>query len=181
VSSAPASEFAPAAIGALFAKLSDALPFEIQLGGILGDQAHVYGYHRARAVLPVDDYSVVLPRDRQGRPWAAAALDITPVEPLHVQTLCSRLVRAVARRDSRLRPLREFYGTLDGRNVYGFDLHTWRPASSDASHLWHLHLSFHRDVACRASRLLPLADLLAGKGSAPTGSRPADEARRRQL
>lgn len=157
------TEFAPAAIGALFDAVRDALDFEVELGGILGDPAHTYGYHRARAVLPPDDYSVQLPRDRVGRPWAASALDITPVHSVDMMKLTSRLCRAVARADPRLRPLREFYGTLDGRNVYGYDLHTRAPQKADDRHLWHLHLSFHRDVSCRAARLLPIAQVLAGR------------------
>lgn len=106
---------------------------------------------------------MVLPRDRVGRPWAAAALDITPTDPANVRVLTGRLARAVARRDRRLRPCREYYGTLDGQSVFGWDLHTQQPATSDASHLWHLHLSLHRDVACNRSRLLPIADVLAGR------------------
>lgn len=157
------SEFAPLAIEALFTAASNALPFQIELGGILGDPNHTKGYHRARAVLPADDYSVTLPRDRGGRPWAASALDITPVNSDHVRILTGRLRAAVDRADPRLGPLREFYGTLNGRDVYGWDLATSEPAISDSSHLWHLHLSFYRDSASQRSRLVPLARVLAGR------------------
>lgn len=170
--SAAHAEFAPAAIQAVFDKLAAVYPFPLQLGGILGDPAHLGGYHRARAVLPADDYSVRLPRDQGGRPWAASALDITPTDPFHVQLMTHRLVRAVARVDPRVRVLREFYGTLDGETVYGWDLPSSSRASSDTSHLWHLHLSFHRDVACHRSRLLPLAQVLAGRVPTSTTSRP---------
>lgn len=156
-------EFAPYAILALFSAVQEALPFPVQLGGVLGDQAHTYGYHRGRAALAADDYSVILPRDRGGRPWAASALDITPVDAVHVRTLTARLRAAVERRDERLHPVREFYGTLDGQVVFGWDLHTGARRLSDASHLWHLHLSIHRDVACRVRRLLPIAEVLAGR------------------
>lgn len=159
----PRTEFAPAAIEALFQAASAALSFPVQLGGILGDQAHTYGYHRARAVLPAEDYSVQLPRDRVGCAWAASALDITPTDPTGVAIMTRRLMRAAARMDKRLHPLREFFGTLDGRHVYGYDLHRRVPVQADDSHLWHLHLSIHRDVACRRARLLPLAEVLAGR------------------
>lgn len=157
------SEFAPAAIQSIFTRLQQIDSQPIQLGGILGDSAHVYGYHRARAVLPDTDYSVTLPRDRGGRDWAASALDITPLHAVHVRTLTERLAAAVARGDERLRPVREFFGTLDGSAVYGWDLHSQAASASDSSHLWHVHLSIHRDVACRTVRLLPIADVLAGR------------------
>lgn len=158
-----AHEFAPAAITALFTSIRNAVDFPLELGGVLGDQAHVYGYHRGRAALPPDDYSVTLPRDRGGRPWAASALDITPHDGGRVQTLTNRLIAAVTRGDERLRPVREFYGTADGRTVYGWDLAEHCSQTADDSHLWHLHLSFHRDVACRFSRLAPVAAVLAGR------------------
>lgn len=157
------SEFAPLAIERLFSDLSSALPFIVNLGGILGDEAHTKGYHRARAVLPPDDYSVQLPRDRGGRPWAASAIDITPAASMHVITLTSRLRAAVDRADPRLGPVREFYGTLDGRHVYGYDLAVDDEVTSDSSHLWHLHLSIYRDSASRPSLLRPLARILAGR------------------
>lgn len=155
-------EFAPAAIVALFAAVQERLPFPVELGGIVGDQAHTYGYHRARAVLPADDYSVVLPRDQRGRPWAAAALDITPADAGNMPILTRRLATAAAAGDPRLHVLREFYGSLDREHVFGWDVRFGRPETSDTSHLWHLHLSFRRDVAHRRRKLLPLADVLAG-------------------
>jgi hypothetical protein len=158
------TEYAPAAIQRLFDRLVATHPnHRLELGGIVGDASHTYGYHRARAVLPDTDYSVQLPRDRQGDPWAASALDVTPKDPIVMQRLTSRLARAVARRDPRLtRCVREFYGTLDGRNVYGYDLAEGRPQSSDASHLHHLHLSFYRDTTQRPRLLDGVAVVLAG-------------------
>src|SRR5690242_8588568 len=96
-------EYAPASIRAVYERLCELRPHvKWQLGGILGDAAHTYGYHRARAVLPEDDYSVILRRDRGGSDWAASALDITPPDAEHQQRLTRRLARAIGARDPRL-------------------------------------------------------------------------------
>lgn len=134
----------------------------LELAGILGDQAHTYGYHRARAVLPADDYSVTLPADRLGNDWAASALDIKPAHPGGMVALTARLQHAVDRRDPRvIKVVREFYGTLNGRQVHGFDVDSLTAQVSDDSHLWHLHISFHREFSMSRKRLLPVADVLA--------------------
>lgn len=159
------TEFAPAAIRAVYDRLVLLRPdWKLALGGILGDAAHTYGYHRARAVLPPDDYSVVLPRDRKGRDWAASALDVTPEDQLVQRAITANLLRAAVKRDRRVFPvLREFFGSVDGREVTGWDLHTQSESTSDASHLWHVHLSFHRKFACRRAMLSPVADVMAGR------------------
>ncbi|MGN6166792.1 MAG: hypothetical protein ACTHQQ_01285 [Solirubrobacteraceae bacterium] len=114
-------------------------------------------------MLPPNDYSVVLPRDRQGPSWAASALDITPEETDRVRHLTQRLIRAVQAGDPRLRrTVREFYGTVDGVHVFGWDLHTGNPQQADDTHLWHLHLSFYRKNLDRADLLRPVGDILAG-------------------
>lgn len=160
------SEFAPAAILGLYERVHEGLEGQVQLGGIVGDSAHTYGYHRARAVLPEDDYSVVLRRDQLGPRWAASALDITPSgvsSRVIMRTLTSRLQRAVRDGDPRLkRAVREFYGTLDNESVYGWDLREHRAVESDSSHLWHVHLSFYRKHACQKSVLSAVADVLLG-------------------
>lgn len=134
----------------------------LELSGIVGDEAHTYGYHRARAVLPTDDYSVQLADDKLGNDWAASALDIKPAHPGGMVALTRRLLHAAGRGDPRVtRVVREFYGTVDGRNVTGMDVVMQRPVSADSSHLWHLHISFLRRFACDATALAPVADVLA--------------------
>lgn len=164
------SEYAPSAIHRLFEELSRdpaAQDLQLKLGGIVGDRAHVYGYHRARAVLPEDDYSVLLHRDQRGNKWAASALDITPGAAAGgdgVQLLTSRLAGAVQRHDRRLyRVVREVYGSLDGDTVWGWDLRFGHAQESDASHLWHVHLSFYRKFATSWRDLAPLVDVLLGR------------------
>lgn len=161
-------EYAPQAILELFHATAAACHgMTLELGGVLGDQAHTYGYHRARAVLPDDDYSVLLRRDQHGDQWAASALDITPAgpsAPAAMRQLTARVLLGVQSGDRRLyRAVREVYGTLDGRKVWGWDMRFHHAATSDASHLWHLHLSFYRVHATNAELLLPVAEVLAGR------------------
>lgn len=158
------AEYAPAAILALFAAADAAAPgLGLANGGVLGDSAHTYGYHRARAVLPPDDYSVLLPRDRAGDPWAAAALDLTPATVSAQILLSTRLAAATEARDPRLVScVREWFGSVNGRSVTGRDVATGRVVASDDSHLWHVHLSFYRDTATDPDSLAPLAGVLAG-------------------
>lgn len=156
-------EYAPAAIHGVFDRLASVRPHvDWTLSGIVGDIAHKYGYHRARAVLPADDYSIELKRDQGGDDWAASALDITPPDALHQHRLTYRLAKATTAGDHRLRCVREWYGSLDSVHVAGWDLATDRPATSDASHLWHVHISFYRDTTARAKLLAAVGDLLAG-------------------
>lgn len=159
-----ATEYAPASIAGVYERLVRLRPrVEWTLSGIIGDKAHFYGYHRARAVLPYDDYSVELPADRDGPDWAAAALDIKPPDALHQHRLTMRLLRATQARDPRLtRVVREWYGSLDGVTVTGYDIPTMQPATSDDSHLWHVHISFFRRNLARPALLAPVADILAG-------------------
>lgn len=68
--------------------------------------------------------------------------------------------------DRRLsRVVREFYGTLDGTRVFGYDLARQQFTSSDTSHLWHVHLSFYRDTNQRPALLARVADVLAEPAS----------------
>lgn len=135
------------------------------LGGIVGDTAHSFGYHLARHDLPGSDYSVQLPRDRQGASDAASALDVSLPPDLMI-TCTRRLLAAAKAHDVRLRALREFCGTLDGQNTYPWDLSSNRSEGVntwDDSHLWHIHLSFYREFADDAAALAPIADVFAGK------------------
>jgi hypothetical protein len=164
---------APAAIYALWSAIDHAIP-RAQLGGIVGDTAHSFGYHLARRDLPASDYSTQLRADRLGAADCAAALDVTLPADL-MKTCTKRLVVAAKARDPRLRALREFCGTLDGSHTYPWDLSTNSSEGVDTwdgSHLWHIHLSFYREFADDAAALAPIADVLAGVS---TTSDPLEE------
>jgi hypothetical protein len=87
-----------------------------KLGGIVGDRNHSFGYHLARNELGPGDYSVMLPLDKKGPSDTASALDVTLPDDL-MRTMTARLHDAALAHDYRLRGLREFCGTIDGRST----------------------------------------------------------------
>jgi hypothetical protein len=158
------SEYAPAAIRQLFDAIHKGIP-AATLSGIIGDRAHAYGYHRARAVLPRSDYSVQVASDTRGDGWAASALDVS-LPPEHMKLVTGRLIAAAKGRDTRLRAVREFCGTTNGTVTHGYDLHSGRESLGewDNSHLWHVHLSIYRQFANDAAALAPIAAVMTGSG-----------------
>jgi hypothetical protein len=167
---------APQAIFTLFAATQNAVPRAV-LSGIVGDQAHSFGYHLARTELPADDYSVVLPLDKQGDGGAASALDISLPPDLMV-TVTNRLLAAAKAHDPRLRALREFCGTTDGVHTHPYDLSNGQDGpldSWDSSHLWHVHLSFYRAYSENATALAPIADVIAGRPAAHSVPAPTTQ------
>ncbi len=97
-----------------------------------------------------NNYSVELSLDRnvQGilREYSRA-IDLSLATRADMIKYTKRLrASALDPKDNRLNCLREFYGTIDGENVYGL-IHDgfnadWHISSADDSHLSHLHLSF---------------------------------------
>ena len=114
------------------------------------------GYHNARNNLPASDYSVAdSPLDLQGPADKAAAVDLTfrtaqAGDFLTIAKYCDRIDAAMRNRDLRLyhdgKPVvREWFGNDDSdRMVEGYSMFRMRFMSSTPSHMWHLHLSFHR-------------------------------------
>lgn len=122
------------------------------------------GYHNTRANHLAgrdggspSDYSVTdTPLDLQGPADKAAAIDIN-LESARLRSdfrniakYSKRLLSAFQSRDARLfhdgKPVvREFFGNTDlDRDVEGWSLFRNRSATSDDTHLWHIHISFHR-------------------------------------
>jgi hypothetical protein len=132
------------------------------LSGIIGDSSHTYGYHRCRNVLPGNDYSVVLAKDKLGDGWAAAALDISYSDS-DMKLVTGRLMKAMKARDPRISPyVREFFGTLNGTTVTGWDSHSNGYTSSDDSHLWHVHFSFYREYVNNQTIMAGIRDVNLG-------------------
>ena len=77
------------------------------------------------------------------------------------------LAEAAARNDPRLAAVREFYGTLDSRTVFGRIKDSrngpWRSSTSDNSHLWHIHISVFRAYTDKWDELRPILSVLAGE------------------
>lgn len=114
--------------------------------GIVGDLQHRLegGYHISRQDQPSDNYSCQLPEDREGRADDAAAVDMNMM-PKDMTLVTGRLLKSAKdKNDPRLDCVREFFGTLDGKVVTGWDCYNYEPSSSDDSHLWHLHMSILR-------------------------------------
>jgi hypothetical protein len=153
------TEYAPQAIKNLFATVQAAIPSAL-MGGIIGDAAHTYGYHRGRNYVPGDDYSVQSAEDRQGDGEAACGLDISWGNAADHYTVSRRLLDAA--HDSRMYPAREFYGSTDGWTVCGYDYPGGYPVTSDPSHLWHVHLSIQRQYANDGAALQGIASVITG-------------------
>lgn len=121
--------------------------------GTKGNTVHVKGYHRSRNwVLHSPDctnrtYSVSeTTGNRSGGDgdWICA-VDLGLPQPLLLE-VCRRLDEAV--RAGRLEKITEWYGNLDGdERVDGYNNILNRLATSDSSHLTHLHMSFDRGRA----------------------------------
>jgi len=156
------SEYAPQAIMDLYDGIA-AIYGSAEFSGCVGDSGHVYGYHRARAVLPADDYSVQVPEDRAGDAWAAAGLDVK-MSDADMHTATSRLLASAQDMDDpRLNVMREFYGTVDSKHVAGWDTYYGHPATSDDSHLWHVHLSILRKYTNDTAAMDSILSVLAGE------------------
>jgi hypothetical protein len=116
-----------------------------------------------------DNYSIREAINRRDPRTVTRALDIT-LSDADMRTLTRRLAEAAARNDPRLAPLREFFGTLDNRTVYG-RAHRgpdapWYAATADSSHLWHLHLSFLTPYADDWVALAGIVSVLIGQSLA---------------
>jgi hypothetical protein len=164
------TEYAPQAIENLFAAVKASIP-SAQMGGIIGDAAHTYGYHRGRNYLPSNDYSVQYPPDRQGDGEAACALDISWSNASDQYTVSQRLLNA--KNDSRMAACREFYGSTDGRTVIGWDYYEGHSGTSDDSHLWHVHLSILRAYSNDDAAMARISEVITGKAGG--GQPPEDE------
>jgi hypothetical protein len=126
-----------------------------------------HSYHRSFDDSPHDKgYSVSYYGDRSpivlvNKKHYASALDITFSETTDMQKYTARF-HHLAMRNGPLNlshGLREFAGTLDGKNVFAMD--TTRNVETfgwDHSHLWHIHLSFNRRFVL-SKRILELAKL----------------------
>lgn len=160
------AEYAPDAIRQLFGAIQAGIPTAIN-SGIVGDSAHTYGYHRGRDFVSPGDYSAQYAQDLAGDGQAACGLDLTWADGGSQFAVSQRLLDAAG--DPRMAVVREFYGSVDGAHVIGWDYTGGYPVTSDDSHLWHIHLSIHRQFANDWAALAPVADVIVGGPSTSTG------------
>lgn len=122
--------------------------------GIVGDSAHLHGYHVGWDVLVKNDgwndYSAQTQRDRHALTGptkdAACAFDIVNTIPHNSEFLRALLADCRAGVPYTA-GLRAFDCTLDGVSTYRFDREAgWKAQNADSSHLWHNHFEWYRDV-----------------------------------
>lgn len=168
---------------------------DFRLNGILTVKS---GYHNTRRnhALGVNggsrgDYSIELPIDRVGPDDCGCAIDINLESARlrgdfdNIAKYCQRLDRAFRNEDPRLFTTydgkrqavwREFFGNTDAdRQVEGWSLYRKRFASSDPSHLWHIHLSLHRAFAENRGAVAGMRDILLGKPIEPPAPDPGED------
>lgn len=167
---------APHATYRIFAQVAPHLN-TVEMGGVVGDARHGSGYHLSPAALKArglgGDYSIQCPADKDGGDSYASAIDLTFGSLSELVTVTKRLRKACEDDDPRVEPLREHIGSVDGRNVCGYNRVStgsgsrarvgWHATGfSDKSHLWHAHLSILRRYNQLANDMTGLAEIIAG-------------------
>lgn len=148
-----------------------ALEPSVLLGGIYANKS---GYHNTRdeneAHFPGDYSYSEYALDRQGPGDKAAAIDFTfpDAQAGDYKTIAKYSARLLVSgrdlNDERGNYLREFYGNADlDREVEGWDFQRVGPASSDDSHLWHIHLSFMRAYVTDPKAFRAIMSILKGE------------------
>lgn len=146
-----------------------ALEPSTQLGGIYANKS---GYHNTRSANQRSwpgNYSARDAEDLTG-PDKASALDWTFPEAQRgdygrISKYAGRLLASGRDMDDpRLNGLREFYGNADwDLEVEGWDARYLRTASSDSSHLWHIHFSFDRSLSDDMDNMRAILSVVAGE------------------
>jgi len=146
-------EYQPPSVAELCRRLREHYKVSSVAIGSKGDNNHLYGYHRSRAWVLNSGYctnrsysvSETAGNRAGGDPNWLCAVDMTIPGP-ELIAACQRLDAAV--RAGLLEKVTEWYGNDDGDSrVDGYDNVRNVVASSDDSHLWHLHISLDRGRA----------------------------------
>jgi hypothetical protein len=147
-----------------------------KLGGIY---AFKPGYHSTRADNQANwpgNYSIQDKVDKSGPSDKAAAIDWTfpDAQAGNYSTISKYSKRLYDSGrdpdDHRLDGWREYYGQNDSDpTVEGYDFRYGHNATSDSSHLWHIHLSCDRDKVNSRENMDNLLSVLRGDDVAGTG------------
>lgn len=148
-------------------------------GGIVN--ATSPGYHTSMEDLirqgRAGDYSIQCPADKRGDKTFSSGIDITFGTLAELVLVHTRLRVACTpvggKYDPRIECVREIIGTLDGRNVSGYNRVSTGTQSrakvgwvasgfSDPSHLWHEHISVLRDRCNNENEMRGLAEVICG-------------------
>lgn len=144
---------------------------EWKLGGIYADKP---GYHNSvntnMARWPMN-YSVKKPLDLVSyNRDDARAIDLTMSESEMIKWTSRMKKSALDPADHRLAAVREFYGTLDGKTVYGLikdsENGEWKRSTADDTHLWHGHMSVFTAFTRDWKKLSPILSVWRGESLA---------------
>lgn len=147
---------------------------DLVLGGILANKT---GYHNSRNRLlrdHPDDYSIQLAIDKQGPGELGSAIDLTfrsaqGGDYRNIAKYSKRLYQAGVDKDPRAYPMREFFGNTDhDTEVEGWSYYRGRAASSDKSHLWHIHISIHRKYINDEAAMRSILEIWNGEEPMPS-------------
>lgn len=154
----------------LWLELETLIGSDSQFSGIYANKP---GYHNTRAGNASSNYSVAqFAADRQGPSNKAAALDISfrsakRGDYRKIALYSKRLLDAGRSNDPRTYGMREFYGNADtDLEVEGFDFAKRRAASSDDSHLWHIHISILRKYVTDIKAMRAIVSIMRGESVA---------------
>lgn len=138
----------------------------VRLGGIYANKSGYHNTVNANLANWPGNYSVRYAIDRRDPKTKARAIDLT-MDSTWMRTITRRLLDGAARRDKRMRCVKEFYGTVDGKTVVGrikdSEDGPYRTASSDSSHTWHEHLGLLTPYVDDFEAVEGLASLLSGE------------------
>lgn len=97
----------------------------------------------------------------------ARAIDLTMSDSEMIKWTTAMRDSALNLADDRLAAVREFYGTLDGKTVYGLikndENGPWERSTADTSHLWHGHVSYFTKYVSDWDMLVPSLSVWAGQ------------------
>lgn len=136
-----------------------------------GIYANKKGYHNSvnnnKKYWP-DSYSIKLPLDLVPiNQNVARAIDLTMSDAEMKRWTLNMKNSALDPDDPRLDSVKEFFGTLDGKSVFGLTKNSekgeWREASADDSHLWHGHMGLFAFFVNDEDRINMILSVWAGE------------------
>lgn len=139
----------------------------VRLGGIYAAKPFYHNTVNANKKSWPGNYSIVLPLDLTQPDDKARAIDLTMSTAEMIRRTGYLKAAAEHPDDNRLYALREFIGTVDGVTVLRMSKDTiegpWFYSTSDASHLWHDHLSVFTEFCDDLEAMAAIASVLSGQ------------------
>jgi hypothetical protein len=139
----------------------------VKLSGIYANKRAYHNTVTANRAKWPGNYSIVLSLDLPGRLYdKARAIDLTMSTVEMIKWTKRMKASAENPFDQRLSGVREFYGTLDGKTVYGLikdsEFGAWRRSTADDTHLWHGHTSIFTSFIAMWLMLNPILSVWRG-------------------